>query len=64
MEFKDFTDREKLLITSALYILECQCFGEELDHDTVRELDGTPDPEEVRKLMKNFEVQEIVGNFR
>ena len=52
----ELTEREKLLITNGLYILECQCRGDELDHDLVHDLGGTPKPKEVRALMNKVEV--------
>ena len=48
---KDFTEREKLLITNGLYMLECACRGEDLDTVVKEEFGRTPDPEEVRQLM-------------
>lgn len=50
-----FSDRETKLVTNALFILESDCFGHELDHDMERELGGTPDPDEVRTLMDRFD---------
>lgn len=50
-----FNERETELITHGLYMLESACHGEELHHDTERELGGTPDPDEVRTLMDRFE---------
>jgi hypothetical protein len=45
------TQREKLLITYALYIMEGQCAGRDLHYEIEDELGGTPDPTEVRDLM-------------
>jgi len=45
------TKREKDLITNALYIMEGQCYGDELHPDIAKELGGTPDGEEIRALM-------------
>ena len=48
---KDLTEREKLLITNGLYMLESACRGEDLDETVREEFGGTPNPEEVRQLM-------------
>ncbi|MBX4206086.1 hypothetical protein KW795_02715 [Candidatus Microgenomates bacterium] len=48
------TKREVLLITNALYILECQIIGNELDHDIESDL-GRTRATEVRILMNRFE---------
>lgn len=45
------TNREQTLIVKALFILECQCRGDELNCEISGELGGTPDPKEIRKLM-------------
>ena len=50
----DFTQREKDLITTALYQLEGDCYGDELHFEAVDDLGGTPDGKEVRTLMKRF----------
>jgi hypothetical protein len=50
-----FTQREKDLIIKALYILECQCIGDELHFEIKNELGGTPSDDEVRELMERFE---------
>ena len=46
-----FTEREKLLITNGLYMLECACRSKELGMTIKEEFGGTPDPEKVRQLM-------------
>ena len=48
---KDLTEREKLLITNGLYMLECACRGKELGSTLKEEFGGTPNPDEVRQLM-------------
>jgi hypothetical protein len=53
-----FTDREKMLITNALYILECQCIGDDLDGELKNEIEeagGMPGDEEIRTIMERFE---------
>lgn len=53
-----FTDREKMLITNALYILECQCIGGDLDGELESEIEeagGIPEYEEIRTIMERFE---------
>jgi len=47
--------REKTLITHALYIMECLCRGDDLDEELAEEMDGTPDPDEVRTLMEKID---------
>lgn len=51
------SDRERLLIVNALYILECQCYAEEIDHDLEKDFNGTPKPSEVRNLMNKINNQ-------
>jgi len=46
--------REIDLITKALYIMEGQCAGDDLNWELEDELDGTPDPDEVRILMEKI----------
>ena len=53
------SDREYELITNALYIMEGQCIGDELDYEIEEDLDGTPDPEEVRELMYKLEKEQF-----
>ena len=48
-----FNDREKKLITSALYILECQIMAEELHYEFESEL-GSVSDKEVRDLMEKI----------
>lgn len=50
----NITKREKDLIINALYIMECQCFGNELDHDITLDLGVAPDSDEVRDLMNKI----------
>lgn len=50
----EFTERENLLIVNALHELESQCYADEVHPEKVSELGGTPDPEEVRRLMDRF----------
>jgi len=47
-------ERERELVLQALYMLEGGCHAEELDFDTITELGGTPDPDEVRELMERL----------
>ena len=51
----ELSAREKDLITSALYIMESQCAGDELHHEIADDLGGTPDHEEIRTLMDKIE---------
>ncbi len=51
----EFTQREKDLITNALYIMEGQCYGDELYYGIADDLGGTPNGEEVRTLMNKVE---------
>ena len=51
----ELNNREKELITNALYILEDQCMGDELHPDIENDLGGTPDPDEVRALMDKID---------
>lgn len=48
------THRDKELMTTGLYILECQCMGDELSPELADELDGTPDSGEIRDLMNRI----------
>lgn len=51
----ELNDREKLLIQNALFILECQSIGDEIDYDIKQDLKdggGVPDMDELRKLMR------------
>jgi hypothetical protein len=50
----ELTEREVELINSALYMLESACYGD-LDNDIICDLEGTPDPEEVRTLMERLD---------
>ena len=50
----EFTKREILLITNALYILESECYADEIHYEIKEDLNGTPDPEEVRVIMDRF----------
>ena len=45
------TQREKDLITQALYMMETLCIGHDLPCEVEDSLHGTPDDEEVRNLM-------------
>ena len=49
-----FSEREKLLIRSALHILAGQCVGDEMHYETESDLGGVPDPDEVRTLLERF----------
>ncbi len=51
----ELTDREKLLIQNALFILECQCIGDDINYDIKQDLiegGGVPEVDEIRKLMR------------
>lgn len=48
------SEREKNLITTALFILESQCIGDDLYFGIEDDLGGRPDPDEVRALMEKF----------
>ncbi len=43
--------REQALIRVGLYLLESNCGGDELHHELVDDLGGTPEPEEIRTLI-------------
>ena len=58
MQDLNLSDREKLLLTNALYILENQCYGDELHHEVEDELDGVPNPDEIRALMNKIKGDE------
>ncbi len=45
------TERERELITTGLYLLEGDCYGDELHPDLAHDLGGTPKGEEVRELL-------------
>ena len=50
------TERERELVTSALWILNGQCANYyALDHDIARDLGGIPDPEDVWALKEAIE---------
>jgi hypothetical protein len=51
----ELNDREKLLISNALYILECQAIGDDIDYEIKQDLiagGGAPDMDEIRALMR------------
>ena len=50
----ELIQREKQLITYALYIMEGQCAGGDLHYEIEDELGGTPDPDEIRNLMNKI----------
>ncbi|UCG02537.1 MAG: hypothetical protein JSW11_00805 [Candidatus Heimdallarchaeota archaeon] len=45
--------RERKIITIALYILESQLYGDELNHELENEL-GSTEPDEVRNIMNKL----------
>lgn len=49
-----FTERETLLIINALFVLKDQSINKKLHDVIINDLDGTPDPQEVRKLIDRF----------
>lgn len=51
--------REQKLIKYGLLVLEGLCFANELHHEVESELGGTPDPDEVRKLMEKIDSSPI-----
>lgn len=56
---ESFTDRERMLIINALYILECQCIGGDLDgelENEITEAGGMPEDDEIRNIMNKFEL--------
>jgi len=53
----ELTDREKLLIQNALFIMECQCIGDEIKYDIKQDLiegGGVPDVDELRAIMNKM----------
>lgn len=48
------TEREKTLILNGLHMIESQCHGDELHYEVKKDLGGTPDPKEIRKLMNRI----------
>ncbi len=61
----ELNDREKILITYGLFVLENQCFndGEDLHHEIKDELiekGGVPDADETRELMGKIEEESVI----
>ena len=51
----ELNDREKLLIQNALFILECQTIGDDIDYEIKQEIaqgGGNVTMEEIRELMR------------
>ncbi len=51
----ELTQREKDLITQALYMMETLCIGHDLPCEVEDSLHGTPEDDEVRNLMMRIE---------
>jgi len=51
----NLTQREKDLITTALYLLEIACVSTDLDYELADDLGGIPEQQEVRELMDKLE---------
>ena len=53
----ELTEREKLIIQNAVFILECQCIGDDIDHEIKQDLidgGGVPDMDETRALINKM----------
>lgn len=49
----ELTERERVLIQNALFIMECQCLDDTLNYDIKQDLiasGGVPDTDEIRLL--------------
>lgn len=64
MKIPELNMRELSLIYHALGILEDQCYGHDLHFETEDELGGTPNPEDVRKLMDIFDPRNHTGKLK
>ena len=53
----ELNDREKILIQNAIFILECQCIGDDIDHEIKQDLidgGGVPDVDELRAIINKM----------
>jgi len=52
-----FTERQRQLILNALTIMHGDCYDDTLHEEAVEALGGTPDEQEVMKLINKLEFQ-------